>query len=151
MLYIILSVAALTGAALSFRHQGVFHKIIALGLAGALIPAWTIPETGTLLSIGLLLLLSLLTSLYALVVRHPGIPERVAIATMSLTFMAGYIFRIQHWTHVLEIYCVLIASVLLYLFCLIRRNGVRTKEFSFMLVWTTASLYGLIRFFVPVW
>ncbi len=151
MLYIVLSLTAATGAVLSFRHKGVFHKIIALGLLGAAVSVWVVPNTGILLCIGSLLLLSLLTSQYALIMRNISIPERVAIATLGLTFMAGLMFKIQHWAGVRELHYFLIVPVLLYLFCLVRKKSVHTREFSFMLVWAALSVYELLRFFVPIW
>ncbi len=149
--YIISSIAAVTGAVLSFRHQGVFHKIISWGLFGSFISVWLIPGMGIPICIGVLLLMALLTTQYALLMWNIGIPERISIATLGLAFIIAFIFRIQHWSGALALHYVLMAPVLLYLYCLFRRRSIHTKEFSFMLVWMVLSLYELAVLFSLIW
>jgi hypothetical protein len=144
---IILSIVTVTMLLLTIKQQGLFNKIIIIGLTIGVLITWVGLPLIILMGFSIYTLCSLLTIIYSFTQKHLLFFEKVIISLTGFIVLIGNIFAIQHWPFANQIKVIMVIPVLAYFSLLIFTKMKINKETGFM----TVFAIGCLLKFISLW
>ena len=141
---LLLSVVAIIGTLIASKFEGVYHKIISVGLAVSILLLWTgnvhfIP--GNFIAVTLL---SIATFVYGLTVRGLNKFEKLNITTMGVFLAVSFISKLMYYPFAGQIKLSMIVPIIITLVTFIKGKKL-TREMSFMIFWLFYATFEFVR------
>jgi len=139
-----LSLVSIIGVFMSFAFKGVFHKLIAIGLALSILSAFVPFQEVAAARFWMLTAMSLATVIYRLAMNDFTKMEKGFIVSLGALFFIYQLAGFLGWGARPVI--LLIMLVPLFLFCLIvlRHRENLNRWISFMVIWIAVALSDLV-------
>ena len=144
---LVLTIVAVLGIFIALKFKGFFHKIISIGLAISFLLVWTDSQyiiTGSFIA---LILLTIITFIYGLMIKEVDIFEKVSISIMGLFLAVSSISKLLHLSGVGVIKLSMAIPIIITLITFIRGKQL-TKEMSFMIFWLFYAALEFLRLWI---
>lgn len=145
---LIITAISVLGLIFSFKKEGLFQKIITIGLTISVLFLLTGDSNFLLGSLLLQLVLAITSVIYALIVKELKIIDRIAISSIGILFALGTLTIINHYPGQGLLRFALMIPIVLFLSTSIKHGLKQPKEFGFMVIWTTIAIMHLTIYLI---
>ena len=143
---ILISIFSVIGLFFSLKNEGLFQKIITIGLSISVFIAWAGNSSILLVSLLIQLIFGVISAIYALKVSGLSLIERISIGITGLLVSVGTLGIINHYPWQLELRLSLIIPILLFIWISIKNIRKLSKEFGFMLIWFALMIFQFLHY-----
>ncbi len=147
---IILAIISVLMIALTFKREGLLHKVILIVLtAGVLI---TFIDVGFVRTIGIILFIlgGLLGLVYAFINKKLKFFEQIVIGSISVFVLAHWLFIINHYMYFNVIRLLMLVPITFYILYVVIKKGFRNPEFGFLTILITDCVFALVRLIINI-
>lgn len=144
---LIISAVAILGTILAIKFRGLFHKLIAFGIAISVLIVWIDNKYLIMGSFYALLVLTIATVIYGFKVKGLNKTEKISIISMGLFLTLDSYFKLQHLPGVGLIKFSMAVPIIITLISFVKGRKL-TREMSFMIFWLVFAFVEFLSLWI---
>lgn len=144
---VIYSTIALIGTIISFKFNGLYHKLISIGITISILLTWTGSPFLLIISYISLLILAISTFIYGLSNVNLSNLEQICLITMGALLSISFIFSIIQTPGGEKVNITLAIPIILTIITY-RKHRHFTKEMSFLFFWCVFAIFEFFRLWI---
>jgi hypothetical protein len=144
---LIISAVAILGTLIAIKFNGLFHKLIAIGLTISVLLVWTGNKYIITGSFIVLFVLTVATFIYGLTVKDLTKIEKISIVALGLFLTISSIFKLFHLPGSGIIKLSMIVPIFLTLATFVKGRKL-TREMSFMIFWLVYATAEFLKLWI---